>query len=49
MLLAIVEIFKTPRYYLEDYKHEFFVLTDYNNLCRFIDTKNLSFGQVRKT
>ena len=45
-LLAIVEAFKTWRYYLEGYKHEVFVLTDYNNLCRFMDTKSLSSRQV---
>ena len=31
--LAIVETFKTWRYYLEGYKYEVLVLTDYNNLC----------------
>ncbi len=31
-LLAIIEAFKTWRYYLEGYKHEVFVLTDHNNL-----------------
>ncbi len=31
-LLAIVEVFKTWRHYLEDCKHEVLVLTDYNNL-----------------
>ncbi len=46
-LLAIVEAFKTWRHYLEGCKHEVLVLTDYNNLQRFMDTKNLSFRQVR--
>ena len=46
-LLAIVEAFKTWRQYLEGCKHEILVLTDYNNFCRFIDTKSLSFQQVR--
>ena len=46
-LLAIVEAFKTWRHYLEGYKHKALVLTNYNNLCRFMDTKNLSFRQVR--
>ena len=42
-LLAIVEAFKTWRHYLEDCKHEVLILTNYNNLYRFIDTKSLSF------
>ena len=46
-LLAIVEAFKTWRHYLEGCKHEVLVLTDHNNLCRFIDTKSLSSCQVR--
>ena len=46
-LLAIVEAFKTWRHYLEGCKHEVLVLTDHNNLCRFIDTKSLSSRQVR--
>ncbi len=37
-LLAIFKVFKTWRYYLEGCKHEVFVLTDYNNLQRFMDT-----------
>ncbi len=46
-LLAIVEAFKTWRHYLEGYKHEVLVLTDYNNLKQFIDMKSLSSRQVR--
>ena len=46
-LLAIVEAFKTWRHYLEDCKHQVFVLTDHNNLRRFMDTKSLSSRQVR--
>ena len=46
-LLAIVEAFKTWRYYLEGCKHEVLVLTNHNNLCRFMDTKSLSSRQVR--
>ena len=46
-LLAIIETFKTWRHYLEGCKHEVLILMDYNNLCCFIDTKNLSFRQVR--
>ena len=48
-LLAIVEAFKTWRHYLEGCKHEVLVLTDHNNLCRFMDTKSLSSRQVRWT
>ncbi len=46
-LLAIVEAFKTWRHYLEGCKHEVLVITDHNNLRRFMDTKSLSFRQVR--
>ena len=46
-LLAIVEAFKTWRHYLEGCKHEVLVLTDHNNLCRFMDMKSLSSRQVR--
>ena len=46
-LLAIVEAFKTWRHYLEGCKHEALVLTDQNNLRRFMDTKSLSSRQVR--
>ena len=46
-LLAIVEAFKTWRYYLEDCKHKVLVLTDYNNLRQFINMKSLSSCQVR--
>ncbi len=45
-LLAIVEAFKTWRHYLEGCKHEVLVLTDHNNLQRFMDIKNLSSRQV---
>ena len=45
--LAIVKAFKIWRHYLEDCKHDVLVLTDHNNLRHFIDTKNLSFRQVR--
>ena len=41
-LLAIVEAFKTWRHYLERCKYKVFVLIDYNNLHRFLDTKSLS-------
>ncbi len=46
-LLAIIETFKTWRHYLEGCKHEVFILTDHNNLQRFMDTKSLSSRQVR--
>ena len=46
-LWAIVEGFKTWRHSLEGCKHEVLVLTNHNNLRRFMDTKNLSFRQVR--
>ena len=41
-LLAIVEAFKTWRYYFEGSQHEVFMLTDHHNFRRFMDTKNLS-------
>ena len=41
-LLVIVETFKTWRHYLKDCKHKVFMLINHNNLCFFIDTKNLS-------
>ena len=46
-LLAIVKAFKTWHHYLEDCKHKVLVLTDHNNLCRFMDMKSLSSRQVR--
>ena len=46
-LLAIVEAFKTWRHYLEGCKHKVLMLTNHNNLCRFMDTKSLSSRQVR--
>ena len=45
-LLAIVEAFKTWRHYLEGSQHEMLVLTDHNNLRRFMETKSLSSRQV---
>ena len=45
-LLAIVKVFKTWRHYLEDCKYEVSILTDHNDLYRFMDTKNPSFWQV---
>ena len=46
-LLAIVKAFKTWRHYLEGSQHEVLVLTDHNNLRRFMDMKSLSSRQVR--
>ena len=45
-LLAIVEAFKTWRHYLEGSQYEVLVLTNHNNLRRFMDTKSLSSRQV---
>ena len=45
-LLAIVEAFKTWRHYLKNFKHEMLMLTNHNNLCRFMETKNLSSCQL---
>ena len=41
-LLAIVKAFKNWRHYLEGCQYEALVLTDYNNLGWFMDTKILS-------
>ena len=41
-LLPIIEAFKNWRHYLEGCKYEVLVLTDHNNLRRFMDTKSLS-------
>ena len=46
-LLAIIEKYKTWCHYLEDCKHEVFVLMDHNNFCHFINIKSLSSKQVR--
>ena len=46
-LLAIVKAFKTWHHYLKCCKHKVLVLTDHNNLRRFMDTKSLSSKQVR--
>ena len=45
-LLAIVEVFKTWKHYLEGCKHEVLVLIDENNLQRFMETKSLSSRHV---
>lgn len=44
--LAIIKVFKTWYHYLKDCQYEILILTDHNNLCRFIDTRKLSFRQV---
>ena len=44
--LVIIEAFKIWRHYLEGYKHKVLVLTNHNNLCRFIQTISLSSCQV---
>ena len=46
-LLAIVEAFKTWKHDLEGFRHEVLVLIDHNNLRQFMNTKSLSFRQVR--
>ena len=45
-LLAIVKAFKIWRHYLKGCKHKVLMLTDHNNLCRFMDTKSLSFCYI---
>ena len=46
-VLTIVKAFKTWRHYLKGSQHEVFVLTNYNNLRQFMDTKSLSSKQVQ--
>ena len=43
--VAIVELFKIWKQYLESYKHKVFVLIDYNNFQQFINIKSLSYCQ----
>ena len=45
--LAIVEAFKTWQHYLKSCKHKVLMLTNHNNLCRFMEIKSLSSCQVR--
>ena len=45
-LLAIVGAFKTWRHYQEGSKYKVFILTDHNNLYRFMDTKSVTSCQV---
>ena len=46
-LLATVKAFKTWPHYLKGCKHKILVLTNLNNVRRFMDTKSLSSKQVR--
>ncbi len=46
-LLAIVEAFKTWRYYLEGAAHTILIFTDHNNLKKFRETTRLSDRQIR--
>ena len=48
-LLAIVEGFRTWRHYLEGAAHTILVLTDHNNLKKFMETTRLSGRQIRWT
>ena len=48
-LLTIIGVFKTWQYCLKGCKYKVFILTDHNNLCRFMDTKSLGSKQVRWT
>ena len=45
-LLAIVEAFKTWRHYLKGCKYKVLVLTNHNNLWKFMGTKSLNSRQV---
>ena len=48
-LLAIIEAFKNWCHYLEGFTFEVLVLTNHYNVRRYMDTKSLSFTQVRWT
>ena len=45
-LWAIIETFKTWKYYLEGCKYKVLILTDHKKLQRFINMKNWSSKQV---
>ena len=45
-LLAIVKAFKNWCHYLKDCQYKFLVLTNQNNLHRFMDIKSLSSYQI---
>lgn len=44
-LLALVEVLKTWRHHLKGFQIEVFILSNHNNLQKFISTKKLSFKQ----
>ena len=46
-LLAIVMAFKQWRHYLKDSTHSIEILTDHNNLHRFMNVKSLNEKQIR--
>ena len=46
-LLTIVETFKQWHYYLKNSKYSVKILTDYNNLCKFINIKTLNKKQAQ--
>lgn len=46
VFLTIIKAFKGLYHCLENYKYKILVFIDYNNLCYFIDIKNLSLHQV---
>ena len=46
-VLAIVEAIKMWRHYLEGSQHKVLIITNHNNLRRFMETKSLSSRQVR--
>lgn len=45
-LVAIIEISKNRMNYLKNCKHKVLLFTNQNNLCKFMDTKSLSFCQI---
>ena len=48
-LLAIVIAFKQWKHYLKGNAHSVEVLTDYNNLCEFMNVKSLNEKQIKWT
>ena len=46
-LLAIIMAFKQWRHYFKSNAHSIEVLTDYNNLCRFMNVKSLNRKQTK--
>ena len=44
--LVIIQVFKILRQYLKGCKYEIYIFANYNNLCRFLDIKSLSFRQI---